>query len=228
MTEDEALIEAAKTGDAEWLEELLDDVGENSVIDAIVEASGCGHANCVEVLLEEYAFRNVKAYTCWENLLKAFEEAATNNHLEVLKVLLSKVTADSNRKGKLCGAAHGALLIAAERGFLDVLKYVVQYAKEHDDPLYELLFWDSTAMARAISGGQKVMMEYLLGLDEFSWDLLGAFVAAVDAGDNSLADRMYELYKLESRKEAFLFVWYVVDTLMLLSICTRLNTKTPN
>ncbi|KAE8982455.1 hypothetical protein PF011_g21606 [Phytophthora fragariae] len=50
---------------------------------------------------------------------------------------------------------------------------------------------ECSALARAISGGHKVVVEYLLILEGCSWDFRAAFVAAVDAGDKALADRIY-------------------------------------
>lgn len=38
-------------------------------------------------------------------------------------------------------------------------------------------------------------------MNEFTWDLQGAFVAAVKVGDRSLADKMYDLYMQKPQKE---------------------------
>ncbi|KAG6578091.1 uncharacterized protein IUM83_10457 [Phytophthora cinnamomi] len=205
MTDEEALMEAARTGLTDWLDDLLPDVDDGSVASAVLEASRHGHVDCVELLIDEYKYaeRGLGPYTYWENLLKAVEAAAINGHLDVLKLLLgeaSPVPGDL-RKGELCGSVHGALLVAAEGGHLDVVKFMVQYAKEQDFCAYDLLFHSSTALARAISGGQTAVVEYLLGLEEFTWDLQKAFVAAVGVKDNSLADRMYELFVQTSKKE---------------------------
>ncbi|KAE9084021.1 hypothetical protein PF010_g21001 [Phytophthora fragariae] len=193
MTDDEAAIEAARTGLAEWLDDLIPEVDDRTVTNAILEASTHGHITCVEVLTDEYEDRGITAYTSWETLQEAIEAAAANGHLEVLNHLLSTVCpgSDTLRKAELCGTTRGALGVAAEGGHLDVVKFMVEYAKVTDYPGHEMLGSECSALARAISGGHKVVVEYLLILEGCSWDFRAAFVAAVDAGDKALADRIY-------------------------------------
>ncbi|KAE9041692.1 hypothetical protein PR002_g4323 [Phytophthora rubi] len=193
MTDDEAAIEAARTGLAEWLDDLIPEVDDRTVTNAILEASTHGHIACVEVLTDEYEDRGITAYTSWETLQEAIEAAAANGHLEVLNHLLSTVCpgSDTLRKAELCGTTRGALGVAAEGGHLDVVKFMVEYAKVTDYPGHEMLGSECSALARAISGGHKVVVEYLLNLEGCSWDFRAAFVAAVDAGDKALADRIY-------------------------------------
>ncbi|EGZ25631.1 hypothetical protein PHYSODRAFT_326621 [Phytophthora sojae] len=200
MADDQAAIEAAKAGDAKWLCGLVD-VNDNSVGDAIVEASTRGHVDCVEVLVAEYATRDLtENYSSWADLLEAFETAAANGHLEVLRLLLTEIRSqpDAQRKVELRFTTNQALLAAADRGHLDVVKFVVHYAKEESN---KNVLRGSHALARAISGGQAAVVEYLLGVDEFTWELQAAFVAAVGARDRFLADRIYQLYVQSSTKE---------------------------
>lgn len=57
---------------------------------------------------------------------------------------------------ELCSTLHGALLDAAEGGFLDVVKFVVLQAKAQEHRYYDTLFRRSTALARAISGVRQL------------------------------------------------------------------------
>ncbi|EGZ25628.1 hypothetical protein PHYSODRAFT_297225 [Phytophthora sojae] len=120
MTKDEAVMEASKTGDAEWLEDLAEEVDDDIIADAIVEASTHGHVDCVEMLMED---RNE-----W-----------------------SPGGSDSHSMAELCSTLHGALLDAAEGGFLDVVKFVVLQAKAQEHRYYDTLFpvlsfWDPVNM----------------------------------------------------------------------------------
>lgn len=135
-----------------------------------------------------------------ETRTQCTEAAATNGHLEVVKVLLCRVSpgSDTSRKAELYGTVRHALSLVAEGGHLDLVKLTVQHARSSND---DRRVYGSSALARAISAGEKVVVEYLLGVAELSWDLDNALVAAVDVEDIPLADRMYKLYVKTHEKE---------------------------
>ncbi|ETK86566.1 hypothetical protein L915_08808 [Phytophthora nicotianae] len=122
MSPDEAAIEAARTGQLKWLNEIIHRFDECDLRDAFVEAAGSGHADIVarlyvyiEPTLEDEVQEAV-ARVC-----KAITRAATSGHLNVMQFLLSEkvdlfeTTGVTTYKGII-----PAFDSAAENGHLDI------------------------------------------------------------------------------------------------------------
>ncbi|ETP44481.1 hypothetical protein F442_08923 [Phytophthora nicotianae P10297] len=216
MSPDEAAIEAARTGQLKWLNEIIHRFDECDLRDAFVEAAGSGHADIVarlyvyiEPTLEDEVQEAV-ARVC-----KAITRAATSGHLNVMQFLLSEkvdlfeTTGVTTYKGII-----PAFDSAAENGHLDIVKFMVNHAKlkKYKWILAEWRLVD--ALSCAIFLKHTEIVEFLFSVFEgFHWNLKSALIAAVHAEGKDIIKRIYELYPTTSYRESNLFVGLARDDL---------------
>ncbi|KAG7377221.1 hypothetical protein PHYPSEUDO_012012 [Phytophthora pseudosyringae] len=181
MTPEEALVEAATTGQLDWIDRLLDDLGwvvpHELATETLVAAAANNHLEVVEVLVAE----------------KAAEAAAENRHLDVVRCLVTRVM---NPKWYLSAAwiylaIRPVLGGAAGNGHLRVVEFMVEHARQND---YARMYSRDKALEKAFSGGNQEMVEFLSHLDCFGWDVNSAFEAAIRCDDSNLAEIIYNAY----------------------------------
>ncbi|KAG2977410.1 hypothetical protein PC121_g17421 [Phytophthora cactorum] len=205
MTMDEAAIEAATTGDWDWMDELLARHDCFDDIEAITRpAVANGHLDVVQLLMPAFfGYHGETDIYNWENVLKMAAVAAENGHIDVVKYLLPKEI-DSylgNSASSLIGALQRVFEEAAANGHVDVVKMMVERNCEG----IRYLRSKKDALSRAILGLQLEMADFLLGLNEFRWNLPKACEAAISTRQHSLVQKIVEAYG-PRRKDSILLV----------------------
>ncbi|KAG3113202.1 hypothetical protein PI124_g17670 [Phytophthora idaei] len=130
MTMDEAAIEAATTGDWDWMDELLARHDCFDDIEAITRpAVANDHLDVVQLLMPAFfGYHGEMDIYNWGDVLKMAAVAAENGHIDVVKYLLPKEI-DSylgNSASSLIGALQRVFEEAAANGHVDVVKLMVE------------------------------------------------------------------------------------------------------
>ncbi|KAG3107305.1 hypothetical protein PI124_g14174 [Phytophthora idaei] len=203
MTPEKAIIEAARLGQEERLDQLLTKYV-CRVPYALVAAAAHGHLNCVELLLKKY-FDHTRvnlSFDEWNLVQKAAKDAGGNEHLCVLKCLLSGFYAVSPGVTPMymcylaSPAAFDALDAAAVNGHLDVVRYIVPHVK---DKKYVHGTMAAGILAHAISARHMDVVGFLFGLDSSWWDLVEAFIVSVDLKQYTLAGSIFDAHRREAK-----------------------------
>ncbi|OWZ12027.1 hypothetical protein PHMEG_00014870 [Phytophthora megakarya] len=203
MTHDEALIEAAETGQMAWIKQLLPSFSYDH-LEVIIVAARRGQLTIVEWLVPEVRSHagteevNGKLdYNALDTLEEATINAAINGHLEVVQFLMPEVKiCDEEEVGNdvdmLCEVAWRALDFTAKSGFLDVVKYLAEYARETEatGPASKM----SQALANAIEEGHEEIVRFLINAPQFHWELDIAFNHALRLKNNKIMEIIFELH----------------------------------
>ncbi|MCK4319153.1 ankyrin repeat domain-containing protein [Candidatus Micrarchaeota archaeon] len=196
MDLNEELLRAAKEGDAEAVERLIqegadintrDDWGETALTHAIEN----GHTETAKFLIEKGADVNVKDWEGRTALIRAAEKGYT----ETARFLIEK-GADINTKDIL---GKTALILAAEKGHTETAEFLIE--KGADINTKDIL--GKTALMLAVSKGHTETVEFLI---QKGADVVSAY-KKYNAREtiNQLAREKPELFTKEQR---FIFEMY--------------------
>ncbi|KAE8875955.1 hypothetical protein PF003_g39932 [Phytophthora fragariae] len=195
----DAIMEAARAGDDDWLWELVESCS-CVALDAIRVAAACGHFEAVEVLYHtDYCgYEGNLKDDKWEALKRATVAAIKGNHLDIVKFLLVKLVDPdpfSNRAHEV-----GQLFVeAAANGQLNVVEFMTGYKelKRH------LEIHAREALPRAITAGQTLVKIYDV-YPQFGNDNL--LVDLARFGRTSAVEYLYENGKNEPKLVGDAFV----------------------
>jgi hypothetical protein len=211
MSPSEAAVRAARTGQDEWLLRLLRQNQCNVPLTALVTAAANGHPASVLVLTKRF-FINGREYCTaegWSNLLQAVVAAGSNGHIHVMRYLLPEVkySGVGSRKWEVCSHLLDTFKAAAVKGYLDVAECALQHARTNGLLQRFASGVGGELLACVIAGRKHDVVEYLLALDGFQWNLRKAFVAAVETEQDTLAEILLGRYRqLKDDRKIFIGV----------------------
>lgn len=151
MTLEEAVMEAARSGQVSWLQQLI--LGDDECSEApraLVVAAANGRLECVDALLRGYFTRDQGGgQRYWDRhcrpiIREAVQTASGNGDRRILQLLLREEFYYSRLDAAI--AAWEALDDAAASGNLDMVRFVVEHMKKHRYTTHIL------SIARPISG----------------------------------------------------------------------------
>ncbi|KAL4158846.1 hypothetical protein PRNP1_004620 [Phytophthora ramorum] len=136
MTPEEAMEEAARTGQLDWLDELLVEY-DCSVPNPFVVAAANGQLNIVRVLVFELKNDDEEMDPeYWGALKMAVVAAAENGHVEVVENLLPELIPflieKTNKMYEVLSTAQEALEGAASNGHLDMVRFNIEHARANE------------------------------------------------------------------------------------------------
>ncbi|KAG6617318.1 uncharacterized protein IUM83_02454 [Phytophthora cinnamomi] len=186
----ESIVQAAASGNATWLEEILQTF-EGDVNEAMMAAAANGHFSCALLLRDALSEPDDEEgnldIPARELIAEAVIPAARNGHTEVVELLLYALGSDGEiNEESFWGAFHEA----AAHGHLDIVKLTA----EELFPTAEFDRECSPALINAIHGGHVDVVAFLLGLGDFHCDFGSAFVEAMNKEQHEVAERIYQLY----------------------------------
>ncbi|KAK1941396.1 hypothetical protein P3T76_007262 [Phytophthora citrophthora] len=212
MTPDEALKVAIEINDLKWVQELLNryrcnlrDVMARSQPSGRRQFDHQGHIQRQECVIK--AINKTITLLDTDDIVDIMDEGALaavrNGHVTIVERLFPIVIRraytslppvvdwfDVVRHVLGEGAAHGQL---------PVVKLMVDHAltRRYRDEIPREDLNDDGTLSKAIRVGQSGVVEYLVNVSGISWNLKNVFIAAVDKGQVSLAERIRELYPQE-------------------------------
>ncbi|KAG7401169.1 hypothetical protein PHYBOEH_002727 [Phytophthora boehmeriae] len=215
----EAIVEAATTGQVQWLEKLFKRFKRSDVGGPLVLAACNGHFDAVRFLVRRIQTRGYDDSTSnylgpddWvlESMENAAVAAAAEGHLGIVMFLLeSKIEVDIDHEGEedfgkvsfdtdsvvvVVGrsreVAWGVMEEAAANGHLDVVQFAANFAV--DGEYYSAK--DSPVLYNAICGGHVAVVEFLLQSRRFRWDLRKSFQQALVEKQQGIAKMIFESY----------------------------------
>ncbi|GMF30166.1 unnamed protein product [Phytophthora lilii] len=204
MTPQEAVVEAAKTNQLKWLQDLLGQHAFKVLNVALVDAARDGSVEAVKVLTLKVIGDQTGTLqsTKFEVLKSAAIAAAGNGHLPVVELLFSELNAyerhdksedeeDSDyddTAGEYSSSCHdGAQEIfdaAAANGHLRVAHFVANCA-----PV--TFSHESHALHLAVVGGYVDIVRFLLETAKYTWAHTETLELAVDEGHHRIAELIY-------------------------------------
>ncbi|GMF35349.1 unnamed protein product [Phytophthora lilii] len=200
MSPEEALTVAARSGHFEWMQSLVarfeynkfGSQGQHALETALQAGVSSGNLAVVKQIvgiMDRQTFKDDRIrHAC-------LRSAACNGHIDTLKYLL------------VCNYEHLYYLLKSvfiwtvESGRLDAVEFLVGYIRANWKSIKQDA---SSTLAYAIRAGHSGIAEYLLGLNDFRWDLIKALKVAVCAGNANIAKKIYEVYpRLNEGKNLF-------------------------
>ncbi|KAK1941399.1 putative ankyrin repeat protein [Phytophthora citrophthora] len=210
MTPGEALKAAIEMNDLKWVQELLDRyICDYS--DAMAEAAGLNRRDVVNLLIKDIftgsgessqAIDGFDMRLDNEFMLVIMEKgalsAARNGHVTIVERLLPMVIdqARNSTDYLLYWFDHVQEIMneGAVNGQLEVVKFMVEHAADDHYGDRYLRWTKDDTLTKAIVAGHIDVAEFLVNQSIISLNLKNAFIVAVDKGQESLAERIRELY----------------------------------
>ncbi|ETP44495.1 hypothetical protein F442_08916 [Phytophthora nicotianae P10297] len=195
LTPDEAITEAAKTGQSEWAQQILRRF-ECDTSEAFYQAAIRGDSVITEILLDKFLrYMNEQAIQKTEQAMqRAAKAAAEIGQLQIVQLLFSEIYIYRRAFTPMITAARDILDTATASGSLEVVKYMVNHAVSRQYMDEYSIFPEGDTLTRAIMGGQMEVVDFLLKYRGLRWNLRKAFLAAMDRGDKELTERIYNIY----------------------------------
>ncbi|OWY97197.1 hypothetical protein PHMEG_00032333 [Phytophthora megakarya] len=208
-----AIMNAARANEIEWLDQLLTRF-KCDVAKALVVAAAKGHQLTVQILLRAISEHSRKQKEeAYKVFLRATLVAGKNNHLDLVKLLMTKAdeavyTIDRtyfvvsfDKVTALQSTIQHLANIAASRGHLEVVQFVVSFVKKKK--FETIVSIGLTALEWALRGEQSHVVEFLLNVDEFRFDLVRTFADAVDSQRYALANTIYNKFQTKPGENMF-------------------------
>lgn len=99
---------------------------------------------------------------------------------------------EENDVDMLCEVAWRVLDAAARMGYVEVVKFAADYARETEEtgPASEM----SRALSNAIDRGNIEVGEFLINAPQYHWGMVGAFKQALQARQRVIVEMIYEVH----------------------------------
>ncbi|EGZ18617.1 hypothetical protein PHYSODRAFT_332366 [Phytophthora sojae] len=189
MAPAEALTEATKAGQVDWVQNLLGRFGFD-ISEALVEAASKGDSAIAGLLMDTLVgAEDVQQDVVWA-IERSGEAAAQNGHLRAAELFSHEIR-------YYCRSLMPTLDMlnaAAAYGHLDVVKFVIEQAEQGGFVDEYCRFPTSDTLSRAITGGHPDVVEFLLTHENLRWNLKEAFLAAMNQREHAVAERIYTMY----------------------------------
>jgi hypothetical protein len=196
LTPDEAITEAARTGQADWALELLS-YHYCDISTAIHHAVHRCDAVMVKILLD--VFIDEMEPESKQKAVHALNEgvgaAAGLGYVHIVELLAGEIM--YSRRG--FRTIRDALDEAAAKGQLQVVKFLIDHAEQIGYIDRYRMYPEVDTLTHAIRGGNMAVVDLLLMHPRLRWNLEGAFDAAMKRDDKGLAERIYQMYPVQFR-----------------------------
>lgn len=190
MSPKDAVVEAARIGDVDWLWELLGRCN-CATLDAMSVAAANGHLEAVHALYQAHYCGCPLKDDAWKAVKKAAIAATMEGYVDIVEYLLQRLV-DRDPTSRRAEQIGKIFVEAAGNGQLGVVKFMVGYEKIKR----YVAIYASQALPRAIIARQATVVDFLLEQHDFEWSLLDAFEEAVQDNQADTAQKIYEVYPL--------------------------------
>jgi hypothetical protein len=213
LSPEEAMVEAAGTGQIEWLNELLKGCT-TFALEAVEAAATNGHLKAFQVLYDaDWRFEDKISRKAFEALIRAVLATATKGYANVVEHLLALLDTFPTPfaymyEGYHCSIVRRVFAESAANGHVEVLKIMLEVwtTKRH------MKTYSGRALSRAIAGQHAHVVDFLLEKHEFDWNLMDAFEEAVARAQTATAEKIYNAFpQLVNDETKNLFVALALD-----------------
>ncbi|EGZ18598.1 hypothetical protein PHYSODRAFT_332347 [Phytophthora sojae] len=188
MTPEDAVLQAAASGQSGWLKQLL-----NEFMGTLehAAATATSEGNTLQTVLQLLHELDDPCRRCFGSdtiatLEKAAIIAARSGHLDTVELLLRSLEVRGKVREE---AAWKVLEEAAVHGHLAVVQFASRYVIR--TPSDDERCTDSKAVSLAIAGGYVDVVVYLL---RYPWNVASAFMEAVRKQQHVIAEKIYQVF----------------------------------